>query len=118
MLSLVAGGAIDEYILSQLKALRQEHQLARLIHSLQITLWPGGIWFQRLPERQVLPLSHICLLLRIAILLQSGCQNSSKTYYIVTYHGLSGLERQASHSSFKVAESIKCPEAPGVVGKL
>ena len=52
MLSLVAGGAIDEYILSQLRALRQEHQLARLIHSLQITLWPGGTWFQRLPERQ------------------------------------------------------------------
>lgn len=52
MLSLVAGGAIDEYILSQLRALRQEHQLARLIHSLQITLWPGGIWFQRLPGRQ------------------------------------------------------------------
>ena len=52
MLSLVAGGAIDEYILSQLKALRQEHQLARLIHSLQISLWPGGIWFQRTPGRQ------------------------------------------------------------------
>ena len=53
MLSLVAGGAIDEYILSQLKALRQEHQLARLIHSLQISLWPGGVWFQRTPGRQV-----------------------------------------------------------------
>ena len=52
MLSLVAGGAIDDYILSQLRALRQEHQLARLIHSLQISLWPGGLWFQRLPERQ------------------------------------------------------------------
>ena len=52
MLSLVAGGAIDEYILSQLKALRQEHQLARLIHSLQISLWPGGVWFQRTPGRQ------------------------------------------------------------------
>lgn len=54
MLSLVAGGAIDEYILSQLRALRQEHQLARLIHSLQIVLWPGGTWFQRLPQRQSL----------------------------------------------------------------
>jgi len=52
MLSLVAGGAIDEYILSQLRALRQEHQLARLIHSLQIMLWPGGLWFQRHPEKQ------------------------------------------------------------------
>lgn len=53
MLSLVAGGAVDEYILSQLKALRQEHQLARLIHSLQISLWPGGLWFQRQPGKQV-----------------------------------------------------------------
>lgn len=67
MLSLVAGGAIDEYILSQLKALRQEHQLARLIHSLQISLWPGGVWFQRLPERQI-PVSLTLLYIGSALL--------------------------------------------------
>lgn len=46
MLSLVAGSAIDEYLLSQLRLLRQPHTLARLIHALQTKLWPGGVWFQ------------------------------------------------------------------------
>lgn len=46
MLSLVAGSAIDEYLLSQLRQLRQPHTLARIIHALQNKLWPGGIWFQ------------------------------------------------------------------------
>lgn len=46
MLSLVAGSAIDEYLLSQLRLLRQPHTLARLIHALQTKLWPGGSWFQ------------------------------------------------------------------------
>ena len=30
----------------------QEHTLARMVHSLQSSLWPGGTWFQRLPQRQ------------------------------------------------------------------
>ena len=46
MLSLVAGSAIDEYLLSQLRQLRQSHTLARIIHALQNRLWPGGVWFQ------------------------------------------------------------------------
>lgn len=50
MLSLVAGSAIDEYLLSQLRLLRQPHTLARLIHALQTKLWPGGIWFQHTPK--------------------------------------------------------------------
>lgn len=46
MLSLVAGSAIDEYLLSQMRLLRQPHTLARIIHALQTKLWPGGVWFQ------------------------------------------------------------------------
>ena len=52
VLSLVAGGAIDEWLLSHLRALRQEHATARLLHALQQQLWPGGAWFQSLPENQ------------------------------------------------------------------
>ena len=52
VLSLVAGGAIDEWLLGHLRALRQEHALARLLHALQQQLWPGGAWFQSLPENQ------------------------------------------------------------------
>ncbi|KAK9807024.1 hypothetical protein WJX72_010915 [[Myrmecia] bisecta] len=52
VLSLVAGDAIDEYLLSQLRMLRQEHTLARIIHGLQNMLWPGGAWYQSLPSHQ------------------------------------------------------------------
>ena len=52
MLSLVAGGAIDEWLLSNLRTLRQEHALARVLAHLQAQLWPGGTWFQSLPEYQ------------------------------------------------------------------
>ena len=52
VLSLVAGGAIDEWLLSNMRALRQEHTLARLLCHLQRQLWPGGAWFQSLPENQ------------------------------------------------------------------
>lgn len=52
MLSLVAGGAIDEWLLSNLRTLRQEHALARVLAHLQAQLWPGGAWFQSLPEHQ------------------------------------------------------------------
>lgn len=44
-LSLFAGGAIDDYVLSQLRMLRQEHFLARKLLQLQALLWPGGSWF-------------------------------------------------------------------------
>lgn len=54
VLSLVAGGAIDEWLLSNLRRLRQEHTLARALHLLQQQLWPGGAWFQTLPEYQML----------------------------------------------------------------
>ena len=50
VLSLVAGSAIDEYVLSQLRLLRQQHTLARILHGLQNTLWPGGVWFQDAPD--------------------------------------------------------------------
>jgi hypothetical protein len=53
VLSLVAGGAIDEWLLSNLRRLRQEHTLARALHLLQQQLWPGGAWFQTLPEHQL-----------------------------------------------------------------
>lgn len=59
VLSLVAGGAIDEWLLSNMRALRQEHTLARLLCHLQRQLWPGGAWFQSLPENQH-PVSNTC----------------------------------------------------------
>jgi sorting nexin-13 len=59
VLSLVAGGAIDEWLLSNLRFLRQEHTLARIIHHLQAQLWPGGTWYQSLPEHQP-PVRHLC----------------------------------------------------------
>ncbi len=52
VLSLVAGGAIDEWLLSNLRFMRQEHTLARVIHHLQNQLWPGGAWYQSLPEHR------------------------------------------------------------------
>ena len=45
VLSLVAGGAIDEWVVSQLRGLRQANRLASLIQLLEATLWPGGRWF-------------------------------------------------------------------------
>lgn len=45
LLSLFAGGAIDDFVLSHLRMLRQEHFLARKILQLQALLWPGGVWF-------------------------------------------------------------------------
>lgn len=35
-LSLVAGDAIDVYLLSRLRLLRQEHTIARVIQSIQV----------------------------------------------------------------------------------
>ena len=60
VLSLVAGGAIDEWLLSNLLRLRQEHTLARALHLLQQQLWPGGAWFQTLPEYHMLQARPSC----------------------------------------------------------
>jgi sorting nexin-13 len=48
-LSLVAGEAIDNYLTSQLRLLRQQHTIGRIIQRIQASLWPGGVWFQRTP---------------------------------------------------------------------
>ena len=48
-LSLVAGEAIDNYLTSQLRLLRQQHTIGRIIQRVQASLWPGGVWFQRTP---------------------------------------------------------------------
>ena len=45
VLSLVAGGAIDEWVVGQLRAWRQANRLAMLIQWLEALLWPGGRWF-------------------------------------------------------------------------
>ena len=45
MLSLLAGDAIDLWLVRQLKGLTSGHSVARAILSLQSILWPGGVWF-------------------------------------------------------------------------
>jgi len=45
VLSLVAGDVIDVFLVNKLMLLRQEHSIARLIHKLQNSLWPGGVWY-------------------------------------------------------------------------
>ncbi|GAB4817940.1 hypothetical protein N2152v2_004986 [Parachlorella kessleri] len=55
VLSLVAGDTIDVYLLSRLRLLRQAHTIARVIQSIQGSLWPGGTWFQYLPQYQQPP---------------------------------------------------------------
>ena len=85
MLSLVAGSAIDEYLLSQLRLLRQPHTLARLIHTLQTHLWPGGVWFQHtakymqqhpVSSLSIINLSTQTLLLRKLLMIASYCNDS------------------------------------------
>ena len=51
MLSLVAGDAIDVFLVNQLRILRQEHTIARVIHRIQNSLWPGGVWFSYLQQK-------------------------------------------------------------------
>lgn len=46
-LSLVAGEAIDAYLTSRLRSLRQQHTIGRIIQQVQAALWPGGVWFQQ-----------------------------------------------------------------------
>ena len=50
VLSMVMGDAIDIFLLSKLHSLKQESTIARIIHSIQTSLWPGGIWFQYTPR--------------------------------------------------------------------
>ncbi|CAD7702485.1 unnamed protein product [Ostreobium quekettii] len=45
LLSMLAGDVIDVYLVEQLKSLRTEHTIARMIHMLKSALWPGGKWF-------------------------------------------------------------------------
>ncbi len=59
VLSLVAGDAIDVFLLGQLRLLREEHTLARLISSIQAALWPGGSWFMSRPEYKVRAVSWV-----------------------------------------------------------
>ena len=62
MLSLVAGSAIDEYLLSQMRLLKQPHTVARIIHAVQTKLWPGGVWFQHTDHyHQTHPVSFCAL---------------------------------------------------------
>lgn len=42
---MLAGDVIDVYLIEQLKSLRTEHTIARMIHTLKSALWPGGKWF-------------------------------------------------------------------------
>ncbi len=51
-LSLVAGEAIDAYLTSRLRLLRQQHTIGRIIQQIQASLWPGGVWFQHTPAAQ------------------------------------------------------------------
>ena len=59
MLSLVAGGKIDEWLLGHLRGLRDEHFVARMLHALESMLWPGGVWFLHAhPSPQVAHTPH------------------------------------------------------------
>ncbi|EFN59116.1 hypothetical protein CHLNCDRAFT_137916 [Chlorella variabilis] len=53
-LSLVAGEAIDAYLTSKLRLLRQQHTIGRIISQIQASLWPGGVWYQYTPAAQAL----------------------------------------------------------------
>ena len=48
-LSLVAGEAIDSYLISQLARLRDQYTVGRIIASIQASLWPGGVFFWYTP---------------------------------------------------------------------
>ncbi len=75
-LSLVAGGAIDVFLLGQLRLLRQEHTIARAIHAIQAALWPGGTWFMYRPERKKPPVRWLpCL--QAAAQASGGLQHSA-----------------------------------------
>lgn len=50
VLSLFAGDAIDLFLVSKLRLVRQEHTLGRAIQLIQSSLWPGGTWFMHSPQ--------------------------------------------------------------------
>lgn len=43
-LSLVAGEAIDSWLVAHLQRLREQHTVGRIIQRIQAGLWPGGVW--------------------------------------------------------------------------
>jgi sorting nexin-13 len=47
LLSLVAGGAIDEFVQKALANGLSEESISKQITRLQTQLWPGGVWFAR-----------------------------------------------------------------------
>jgi hypothetical protein len=47
LLSLVAGGAIDELLQKALANGLSEESISRQLNRLQAQLWPGGVWFAR-----------------------------------------------------------------------
>lgn len=88
MLSLVAGSAIDEYLLSQMRLLRQPITLARMIHAVQTKLWPGGTWFQHsdayLKQHPVSCMAlHACVLCKLAVLLHLPIYGQAKTWALM-----------------------------------
>jgi hypothetical protein len=44
-LSLIAGDALDVWLLQQVRAVFSEHTVARALLSAQAGLWPGGQWY-------------------------------------------------------------------------
>jgi hypothetical protein len=44
-LSLIAGDALDVWLLQQIRAVFSEHTVARALLSVQAGLWPGGEWY-------------------------------------------------------------------------
>jgi hypothetical protein len=52
MLSLLAGDAIDMYLIRKLHAVTSEHSIARAILAVQNVLWPGGVWFAWYNQQQ------------------------------------------------------------------
>ena len=46
-LALVAGGAVDDWLLRRLRTLSSPTTVAGLLLRLQGSLWPGGVWYSR-----------------------------------------------------------------------
>jgi sorting nexin-13 len=47
VLSLVAGGAVDDWLLRRLRALSSDATVAAALLRLHGSLWPGGVWYAR-----------------------------------------------------------------------
>jgi sorting nexin-13 len=48
-LSLVAGGAVDDWLLRKVRGVASESAAAGALLRLQASLWPGGTWYARAP---------------------------------------------------------------------